>query len=662
LGTSGLEPPLPATLSNTLVLVEPNSDPIPPGTGAAPGASNGIPWADATVFDATTRETFDIAATYIASFGGRHEFKGGYQYNKIFNTVLAPRNPYIRLYYGYTIGQASGRTITATPGAIGVGRIRHYGAFGEASSTNDGVFFQDKWQPTSRLTLNLGVRFEKEAVPSFNEFPGIEFGWTDKFAPRIGAAYDLTGDGKTKISGFFGWFYDRFKYELPRGSFGGNVYQDYYFELFDANQRYDTVSAADAWGAGSPPLFNGGNCPTTGFVTGKIRCVIDRRVPSNDPTLDVATQGGIDPNILPYRQTELTFTFERELSDKYVLSARYTHKKLDRTIEDAGFITPDGSEAYIIGNPGLGLTKEFYEQNGWIPRKAIRNYDAFEVRLDRRFADDYYFNANYTYSRLYGNYSGLASTDENGRTDPNVSRAFDAPFTEASIAGGETLGRLSTDRPHVFKFAGAYSLDWNKRFGWGQNNTTEFQTFFTAQSGTPVTTYATVAGYDNIVLHERGDLGRTDFFTQTDFAIRHRYKFGRDNRFTLVAEADVINLFNQNAVTNLYNLINAEDFSLTDPSNGLLTVAELRAPILYTTGGAIRCTEAPGDAYGVCPSGTGTLGGSYYGVAEGRFQANGAPNIGAAIAAGEGIPEDRYKMANEFQSPRTFRFGFRFIF
>ena len=645
LGTYGLEPPLPASASNTFILVEPNSSDIPAGTGASPGTDNGIPWADATIFDATTRETFDAAATYITNFGGRHEFKGGYQYNKIFNTVQAPRNPYIRVYYGYTIAEASGRAITPSPDAIGVGRIRHFGAFGEASSTNDGIFFQDKWQPTRRLTLNLGVRFEKEAVPSFNDFPGIEFGWTDKFAPRLGAAYDLTGDGKTKVSAFFGWFYDRFKYELPRGSFGGNVYQDYYFELFDPNQRFDEISAATAWGAGIPPLFNCVACPSMGFVTGQIRCVIDRRVPSNDPSLDPAVSGGIDPNILPYRQTELTFTFERELTSKFVLAARYTRKRLDRAIEDIGFFNDEGSEAYIIGNPGLGFAQEFYEASGFTPRKAVRNYDAFEVRLDRRFADDYYFNANYTYSRLYGNYSGLASTDENGRTDPNVSRAFDAAFTEVVVASGEeTLGRLSTDRPHVFKFAGAYSLDWNKRFGTLSNNTTEFQTFFTAQSGTPVTTNVTVFGYNNIILNGRGDLGRTDFFTQTDFAIRHRYKFGRDNRFTLVGEVDVLNLFNQDAETGIYNLIDGTDFDLTDPAFGVVSEADSHD----------------------------------YLIASRNFQANGAPRL-LSIINGQGycpgvsqcgaedepefsIPETRFGLPNEFQAPRTIRFGFRFIF
>ncbi|MEZ5346871.1 MAG: hypothetical protein R2681_15095 [Pyrinomonadaceae bacterium] len=316
--------------------------------------------------------------------------------------------------------------------------------------------------------------------------------------------------------------------------------------------------------------------------------------------MDIAEQGGVDPDIKAYRQTELTFAFERELSSKYLLKARYTRKKLDRAVEDAGFVTASGSEAYIIGNPGLGLVKSFYEQNGWTPVKAKRQYDAVEIGINRRFADDYYFNANYTWSRLWGNYSGLASSDEEGRTDPNVSRAFDAPFTEACVCGGETVGLLATDRPHVFKFSGAYSLDWNRRFGMGQNNTTEFQTFFVAQSGTPLSTFINVAGYDSIFLNGRGDMGRTDFYTQTDFAIRHRYKFGRDNRFTFVAEMDITNLFNQNAVTDRYNNSDTTNsFSLTDPANGLVTVAEANT----LDDGALTS------------------------LAERRFQANGAPVI-----------------------------------
>jgi hypothetical protein len=472
----------------------------------------------------------------------------------------------------------------------------------------------------------------------------LVFDFQDKIAPRIGATYDLTGDGKTKVSAFYGWFYDRFKYELPRGSFGGDTYYQDYFEI-PANTppafQFDINALL-----GTPVNTIGGNCPATGFAFGRIRCSIDRRVPSNAPGRALEDFGGIDPNIKAYRQSELTFTFERELTNKFILQARYTRKKLDRTVEDIGFLTPSGSEAYIIGNPGFGLTESFREAQGFTPVKAVRDYDAFEIRLDRRFADDFYFNANYTLSRLYGNYSGLSSSDElvtgdvdslgriSGRTNPNVARYFDAPFTEAAIADGkQTLGRLATDRPHVFKFAGAYSLDWNKRFGFGANSTTEFQTFFTAQSGTPLTSVADVAGYDTIVLNRRGDLGRTERFTQTDFAIRHRYRFGRDNRFTLVGEVDLLNLFNENNELARYSLIDPTVYNLQDPSNGLVTTQEAAT---LSSAALLR-------------------------LAQQRFQRNGAPGI-LAQATNAATRDPRYNQPILFQSPREARFGFRLLF
>jgi hypothetical protein len=57
----------------------------------------------------------------------------------------------------------------------------------------------------------------------------LKFPWKDKIAPRLGVAYALTGDGKTKISAFYGQFYDRLKFALPQGSFGGQFYHVSYF-------------------------------------------------------------------------------------------------------------------------------------------------------------------------------------------------------------------------------------------------------------------------------------------------------------------------------------------------------------------------------------------------------------------------------------------------
>ncbi len=70
---------------------------------------------------------------------------------------------------------------------------------------------------------------------------------------------------------------------------------------------------------------------------------------------------------------------------------------------------------------------------------------------------------NYIWSRLYGNYSGTASSDEEGvRSDVNVNRYFDLPIAGFSASGGPDNGPLATDRPHVFKAFGSYSLNWGK--------------------------------------------------------------------------------------------------------------------------------------------------------------------------------------------------------
>ncbi|MGC2236422.1 MAG: carboxypeptidase regulatory-like domain-containing protein [Pyrinomonadaceae bacterium] len=606
---------------------------FPAGFGCAAGFTNNLPLITVTAFDATARNTIDADATYLFSMGGRHEFKGGYQYNGLSNKLLSDSTDQIVFRYGWAVGNYAGNTgIVSTPGAVGAGLLRQFREQGDVSSANKAFYIQDKWQPINRLTFNLGIRAESENVPSFTpSSPDLKFGWGDKLAPRLGVAFDLTGDGKTKVSAFYGWFYDRFKYELPRGSFGGQFYHDFYFEIFPGDTRANLTSAVITGGGQPTP---GGSCPegTTTPIIGRIRCDIDYRIPSNSG-LGIFESGAVDENIKAFRQSEFTITFERDLGRNFLLAGRYTRKNVEVAIEDAGFQNEQGSEAYIIGNPGLGLYREVAEDLGYIGTlKPQRRYDAVEVRFDRRLANNYYFNLNYTWSRLFGNYSGLASSDEDGRLSPNVNRFFDLPFAGYTAAGGPDNGVLPTDRTHAVKFNGAYILDWDKRLGFGKNNQTEFGVFTTFQSGTPVTSVVDIYNIDTVVLTKRGDLGRTGMFSQTDFSIRHRMRFGKDSRFTLVVEADALNVFNEANEVNRINLINTTTFDLRSSDIGLLTADEI----------------------GNLPGGLQRV------LAIRRFQESGAPNL-IDLAEGAG-KYPLYNFPSAFQAPREIRFGIRLLF
>jgi hypothetical protein len=257
--------------------------------GCSPGEQN-FATNFQTDFDVSTRKTFDGDATYLVNnFGGRHQFKGGYQYNGISNNTrqgYADTGQLTLIYGSQTIANQTGQT--AATGAIGVGVLTRFGTIGQASSASHSIYFQDRWQPTARLSLNLGIRAEHETVPSFSaENPGITFGLGDKVAPRLGFAYDVTGDGKTKIFGSFGYFYDRFKYELPRGSFGGDFFRRDYFDLFPGvNYNSFTVAqiignAADPQNGAADPTCDSNN-PAVRRAPGALsRCQFDFRIPTN---------------------------------------------------------------------------------------------------------------------------------------------------------------------------------------------------------------------------------------------------------------------------------------------------------------------------------------------------------------------------------------------
>ena len=518
----------------------------------------------ASTYDQYSRKGLDASVTYFANAAGQHTLKGGIQFDQYANNVLnGEQNSHVYLRWN----QAWAANIGGSwRGTYGYYYYRQFQTTGDIKSNNVGLYLQDAWTVNNRLTINMGIRTESEKVPSYDPISSgknnaIEFGFREKLAPRIGFAYDVMGDGKWRAYGSYGKFFDITKLEMPRGSFGGDKWIS----------RYYTLDTYDYTKIGVNGVFPGTYIEEINFRY-------------NSAASDAAEHGGgVDPDLKPVEQWEATIGLDRELNSTMSVGVRYVHKELVRTIEDVGVIVPALGEVYYIANPGFGLTKTTLptECNGPCPDQppATRDYDGVEFRMTKRMADNWMFNASYLYSRLYGNYSGLASSDEDGRSSPNVNRFFDGLYNSFDQNGDPVFGLLATDRPHQLKLQGIYSFP----FGLTAS------AFYRFTSGTPLQTEMSEYGIP-FYPFGRGNLGRTPTFSATDIYLAQEIKLGRAR---LEVNFNVLNLFDQKIVTSRdmtpyqsgFNISDADFFKGFDANSLAKTLALVDDPAHNFDGG-----------------------------------------------------------------------------
>ncbi len=481
--------------------------------------------------------------TYYLNLAGEHAWKFGAQWVRTSedwkNGYKYPDYPYIGLAWGRPfiyLGQNYGQGSYGYYYAYGNEATGPYGLFYKVHSDRWALYLQDSWTIKGRLTLNFGIRTEREYLPSYTDDPAlkgikpIEFKFDDKLAPRVGFVYDVFGDANLKIFGSYGLYFDVMKLYSAANTFGGFKWKGAYYTL-------DTYEW-DKIGKG-------------GYYPGTLMRIVDWRQLSIDT---------VDPSLKPMSQREISFGLEKKLMENLCGTVRLVQKHLRYAVEDVGVLT-GWDLIYYTANPGYGYSRSTTYGGKFDARypacpKAKREYWGLNFSLDKRFSNGWLGGFSYTWSRLTGNYSGLASSDEifstgRGRNSPNVERNFDTWYLAYDKNLNPVDGPLATDRPHVFKLYGAYTFPFRLTIG----------ALVTAMSGRPMTEYWSIND-DNFMPYNRGNLARTPFLWIVNLYAEYSLRIGRTS---LNFNVNVDNVLNVSTATayfpyrNLYNLTVTED-------------------------------------------------------------------------------------------------------
>jgi carboxypeptidase family protein len=574
-------------------------------------------------------------AFFKSGWAGTHNFKVGYQLNHLSNVISQNGNvPFV----GLNVGAGQNHGAGTAPGGVNCALLAAEwrtctGQYGIATITdfatilpkpavdwNHAFFAQDAWTVGHGLTLNLGIRIEKESLPvppgliSGGQTPpaSIDFSWSDKIEPRLGAAWG-SRNGKLKIFGSYGVVNDVMKLLLAQTSWGAQVFEQCSYALGpDASGGFNNsdITATFVNGRACP---NGGPTQGANFAGGVVPpSFVDKSTGvSLIENVNLRPWEPVAPGVKPYRQHEIVAGVDYQIAKDWAFEARYDRRRLDHVIEDASLADPNNFEMYTIVNPGQGVNKTIdgyanYLQSigsaygipnfsfnssgafGTCPScpnnpQAIRNYDGVELRLAKTASKGFAGMFSYTYSKLWGNYTGLTTTDQidggtTGRNSPDTTRAFDEPFYYFGANGKSTNGPLPTDRPNTFKGNAYYSLPW-------KGMTTTFGLFQVAYQGSPMSSFSDVGlsnggtPFEATYIYGRGQwvnvsgaqgaiafgtpyTRRTPWFTQTDFNVGHSIKVNKNNEGQVLSfQATLTNLLNQHSVVSYWQGFNSNYFT-----------------------------------------------------------------------------------------------------
>jgi hypothetical protein len=419
------------------------------------------------------------------------------------------------------------------------------------------MFAQDRWAVTDRLTVTLGVRFDRQQPyyaasirdPVLTEiFQPRQTEETvlltsNKIVPRLGVSYDPVGDGKSVIKAFYGRYYLNYADRLSNVNPGGSNSQRWTFTDPNGNGLYD----------GTHEL--GTLILTTGGTTTRI-----------DPDLKT-----------PYTE-EFNASYERQFWGESSIRAAYVRKQVrdefatrvlardgqytipvQRTVNIQGFDTGvTGQQTFTLYDIPAGLSTQNIV--GTIPDgEGSYDYDTIQLAFNKRFGRNLFIQSSVDYQ-----WRDELRNASNPSTSPLDADPIATTYYQNSAVYRD-VGNRQTSTNWSYRLLGRYEFPY--QIGFAAN--------LRVQSGWPWARRISTSlpNLGNVFFFvEPIENNRSDTVTVVDLRVDKAFSVGR-YRFSIMVDA--FNLLNSNAVTN-FNLLNGAQFNRIiaplDPRTAMLGV------------------------------------------------------------------------------------------